>query len=90
MLGKRKGFGENLDRIYDCWGRLIGVDLDRIYDCWSLNEATKQVLDDELGISTVIFYSTTSRERRCSPGVKAADYAEESGAEDGSRFAQSN
>ena len=53
MLGKRKGFGENLDRIYDCWGRLIGVDLDRIYDGWSLNEATKQVLDDELGISTV-------------------------------------
>ena len=38
MLGKRKGFGENLDRIYDGW---------------SLNEATKQVLDDELGISTV-------------------------------------
>ena len=38
MLGKRKGFREDL--------------LDRIYNCWGLNEVTEKVLEDDLGITT--------------------------------------
>ena len=47
MLGKRKGFREDL--------------LDRIYDCWGLNEVTEKVLEEDLGITTTDHLKQTKK-----------------------------